>query len=90
MDENGNIYARGAQDMKCVSIQYLEAIRYLKQNGVKLRRTVHISFVPGKLSENKQFFYAVHSWTTRKSFFIIYLFILQTKNSIALMEWHFL
>ncbi|XP_044738097.1 aminoacylase-1-like [Chrysoperla carnea] len=46
IDKNGNIYARGAQDMKCVSIQYLEAIRYLKQNGVKLRRTVHISFVP--------------------------------------------
>ncbi|XP_044728664.1 aminoacylase-1-like [Chrysoperla carnea] len=46
IDEKGNIYARGAQDMKSVSIQYLEAIRYLKQNGVKLRRTIHISFVP--------------------------------------------
>ncbi|CAH1185343.1 unnamed protein product [Phyllotreta striolata] len=46
VDEKGNIYARGAQDMKCVGIQYLEAIRRLKQRGVSLRRTVHISFVP--------------------------------------------
>lgn len=46
MDEKGNIYARGAQDMKSVSIQYLEAIRRLKLKGIRLRRTVHISFVP--------------------------------------------
>ncbi|KAI6214297.1 N-acyl-L-amino-acid amidohydrolase [Aphelenchoides besseyi] len=26
-EENGNIYARGAQDMKCVGIQYMEALR---------------------------------------------------------------
>lgn len=45
-DSNGNIYARGAQDMKCVGIQYLEAIRRLKDNGVKLSRTIHMSFVP--------------------------------------------
>lgn len=47
IDEKGNIYARGTQDMKCVGIQYLEAIRRLKNNGVKLRRTLHVSFVPG-------------------------------------------
>lgn len=46
MDDEGNIYARGSQDMKCINIQYLEAIRRLKLNGVRLRRTVHISFVP--------------------------------------------
>ena len=46
-DKNGNIYARGAQDMKCVGIQYLEAVRQLISKGVELRRTVHISFVPG-------------------------------------------
>ncbi|KAG5898148.1 hypothetical protein JTB14_034004 [Gonioctena quinquepunctata] len=46
IDEKGNIYARGAQDMKCVGIQYLEAIRRLKLQGVTLRRTIHISFVP--------------------------------------------
>lgn len=48
--ENGKIYARGTQDMKCVGIQYLEAIRYLKEEGVRLKRTIHISFVPGTLS----------------------------------------
>ncbi|XP_011638967.1 aminoacylase-1 [Pogonomyrmex barbatus] len=46
MDEEGNIYARGAQDMKCVAIQYLEAIRRLKLNGDRLQRTIHMSFVP--------------------------------------------
>lgn len=46
MDEAGNIYARGSQDMKCVGVQYLEAIRRLKTSGQKLKRTVHISFVP--------------------------------------------
>jgi len=46
-DKNGNIFARGAQDMKCVGIQYLEAVRQLMSKGVQLRRTVHISFVPG-------------------------------------------
>ncbi|CAB0014965.1 unnamed protein product [Nesidiocoris tenuis] len=45
-DANGNIYARGAQDMKCVGIQYIEAIRRLKEKGVKLNRTIHMSFVP--------------------------------------------
>lgn len=44
---DGKIYARGAQDMKCVGIQYLEAIRYLKEEGVRLKRTVHVTFVPG-------------------------------------------
>ncbi|XP_047530872.1 aminoacylase-1-like [Vanessa atalanta] len=40
------IYARGVQDMKSVGIQYIEAIRRLKNNGIKLKRTVHLSFVP--------------------------------------------
>ncbi|XP_050305097.1 aminoacylase-1-like isoform X2 [Anthonomus grandis grandis] len=46
VDEKGDIYARGTQDMKCVGIQYLEAIRRLKLEGVTLKRTLHISFVP--------------------------------------------
>lgn len=46
VDKKGNIYARGSQDMKCVGIQYLEAVRRLKLQGVTLRRTLHISFVP--------------------------------------------
>ncbi|KAF5287544.1 hypothetical protein FQR65_LT12215 [Abscondita terminalis] len=46
IDEKGNIYGRGSQDMKCVGIQYLEAIRKLKKEGVRLKRTLHVSFVP--------------------------------------------
>lgn len=49
MDEsNGNIYARGSQDMKCVGLQYLEAIRKLKQHSSNFQplRTIYISFVP--------------------------------------------
>ncbi|KAF2880505.1 hypothetical protein ILUMI_25676 [Ignelater luminosus] len=46
MDDKGNIYARGAQDMKCVSIQYLETIRRMRKDNVTLKRTIHISFVP--------------------------------------------
>ncbi|XP_020659516.3 aminoacylase-1 [Pogona vitticeps] len=45
-DSEGNIYARGAQDMKCVSIQYIEAIRRLKAEGRHFPRTIHMSFVP--------------------------------------------
>ncbi|XP_065214153.1 aminoacylase-1A [Planococcus citri] len=45
-DENGNIYARGAQDMKCVGIQYVEAIRRFKNEGLRFKRTIHITFVP--------------------------------------------
>jgi len=43
---DGNIYARGSQDMKCVGVQYLEAIRKLKAKGVVPLRNVHVSFVP--------------------------------------------
>uniref|UniRef100_A0A8D9ADR6 N-acyl-aliphatic-L-amino acid amidohydrolase n=1 Tax=Cacopsylla melanoneura TaxID=428564 RepID=A0A8D9ADR6_9HEMI len=45
-DENGNIYARGAQDMKCVGIQYLETIRRFIADGKRCKRTIHVSFVP--------------------------------------------
>lgn len=47
MDENGNIFARGAQDMKSVGMQYLAAIRGLKRAGIgPFNRTIHIEFVP--------------------------------------------
>ena len=47
IDENGDIFARGAQDCKCVGTQYLAAIRALKRQGIKqLKRTVHVTFVP--------------------------------------------
>uniref|UniRef100_H2ZKV2 N-acyl-aliphatic-L-amino acid amidohydrolase n=1 Tax=Ciona savignyi TaxID=51511 RepID=H2ZKV2_CIOSA len=45
-EANGDIYGRGTQDMKCVGIQYLEAIRELKSQGVQLKRDVYVSFVP--------------------------------------------
>ncbi|KAK9944432.1 hypothetical protein M0R45_010002 [Rubus argutus] len=46
VDPHGKIYARGSQDMKCVGMQYLEAIRRLKASGFKPTRTVYLSFVP--------------------------------------------
>lgn len=51
MDDEGNIYARGSQDMKCVGIQYIESIRRLKAAGTRLRRTIHMCFVPGTLAQ---------------------------------------
>ncbi|KAL4239493.1 adenylate cyclase [Mactra antiquata] len=44
--DNGDIYARGSQDMKCVGIQYIEAIRKLKLQGRKFKRTIHLTFMP--------------------------------------------
>jgi len=46
VDDEGRLYGRGTQDMKCVGIQHLEALRRIKEAGVTLRRTVYISFVP--------------------------------------------
>ncbi|KAH6785759.1 hypothetical protein C2S51_038214 [Perilla frutescens var. frutescens] len=45
---DGRIYARGAQDDKCIGMQYLEAIRELKKSNLDYTplRTVHISYVP--------------------------------------------
>jgi len=45
-EDNGDIYARGTQDMKCVGIQYLEAIRKLKKDGKQPLRNVYLTFVP--------------------------------------------
>ncbi|XP_057184770.1 aminoacylase-1-like [Triplophysa rosa] len=45
-DAEGNIYGRGTQDMKCVTIQYIEAVRRLKVAGKRFPRTVHLTFVP--------------------------------------------
>lgn len=47
IDDEGKIFARGAQDMKCLGTQYLAAIRALKNDGIdQLRRTIHVTFVP--------------------------------------------
>lgn len=51
IDENGKIFARGAQDMKSVGMQYLGAIKALKDRGVQLKRTFHVIFVPGKFHQ---------------------------------------
>lgn len=43
------VYGRGTQDMKCVPVQYLEAIRHLQAAGGpewQPRRTLHVTFVP--------------------------------------------
>lgn len=47
IDEYGNIFARGAQDMKPVGMQYLGAIRALKSKGItQLKRTIYLTYVP--------------------------------------------
>lgn len=47
IDDNGRIFARGAQDMKSIGTQYLAAIRALKRDGiVQFKRTIHVIFVP--------------------------------------------
>ena len=48
IDADGKIFARGTQDMKSVGMQYLAAIRRLKKSGKKLKRTIHVSYVPGE------------------------------------------
>ena len=40
------VYGRGAQDMKCVVVQYIEALRRLRATGWEPRRTLHLTFVP--------------------------------------------
>lgn len=47
IDDEGRIFARGTQDMKCVGMQYLGAIRALMRSGAKFKRTIQISFIAG-------------------------------------------
>ncbi|GAU34742.1 hypothetical protein TSUD_17150 [Trifolium subterraneum] len=46
LDSVGRIYARGSQDMKCVGMQYLEAVRRLKGWGFQPKRNVYLVFAP--------------------------------------------
>lgn len=47
MSKNGDIFARGAQDMKSIGMMYLGAIRALKRNGfVRPKQTIYVLFVP--------------------------------------------
>jgi hypothetical protein len=43
---DGRVYGRGAQDMKCVCVQYIEAIRKLHSVNPTFRpqRTIHLTF----------------------------------------------
>ncbi|KAG7401751.1 adenylate cyclase [Phytophthora boehmeriae] len=43
---DGRIYGRGAQDMKSVCIQYVEAVHKLITSGFKPKRNVYLIFVP--------------------------------------------
>jgi aminoacylase len=43
---DGRIYGRGTQDMKCVCVQYVIALKKLKELGFQPKRTMHLSFVP--------------------------------------------
>lgn len=54
IDNEGRIFGRGTQDMKSVGIQYLRAIKALKEDGVQLKRTVHLMYVPGQCSALRQ------------------------------------
>jgi aminoacylase len=44
--KDGVIYGRGAQDMKCVCIQYIEAIRFLMKHNFTPTRSIYLTFVP--------------------------------------------
>lgn len=46
--KNGRIYGRGTQDMKCVCMQYLEAIRQIRNHHPEWQpaRTIYYTFVP--------------------------------------------
>ncbi|KAK4746643.1 hypothetical protein SAY87_025680 [Trapa incisa] len=46
VDEEGRIFARGSQDMKCVGMQHLEAVRQLKRSGFEPIRTLYVVFSP--------------------------------------------
>lgn len=46
IDDDGRIFARGAQDMKSIGVIYLATIRALKQSGQTLERTLHLTYVP--------------------------------------------
>lgn len=44
--KDGKIYGRGTQDMKCVCMQYIEALRQIILNGYSPTRSIYLTFVP--------------------------------------------
>lgn len=77
MDAEGRIFARGAQDMKCVGTQYLAAIRGLRESGARLKRTIHVVFVPGNLKGIIDPFF---------EFLTVFFFRAQMKKSVVFSE----
>lgn len=53
IDDQGRVFARGAQDMKSMGVQYLAAIRQLKRAGQTLKRTLHLIYVPDEETDAK-------------------------------------
>ena len=65
--ENGRIYARGTQDMKCVCVQYLLAIARLKKNNQTPLRNIHLLYVPDEEiggQDGMQKFLESKEWTS--------------------------
>ncbi|QCD89346.1 aminoacylase-1 isoform X2 [Vigna unguiculata] len=46
LDSQGRIFARGSQDMKCVGMQYLEALRRLRAQNFRPLRSIYLAFAP--------------------------------------------
>lgn len=46
IQENGDIFSRGIQDMKSLAIAQLEAVRRMKEANIRPERTIHLTFVP--------------------------------------------
>jgi len=44
--KDSKIYGRGTQDMKCVCMQYIEALRQIILNGYSPVRSIYLTFVP--------------------------------------------
>ena len=61
----GSVVARGAQDMKCVCVQYLEALLRLTARGWRPLRTVHASFMP---DEETGGFHGMAKWIEAAEF----------------------
>lgn len=65
MDEKGDIFARGAQDVKCMGIMNYYAVKRLKDAGVRLLRTVYICFT---CEEEKGGFDGMHDFVHTDEF----------------------
>ncbi|XP_013175427.1 PREDICTED: aminoacylase-1B-like [Papilio xuthus] len=50
IDDRGKMFGRGTQDTKTLGITYLEAVKTLMKSGIKLRRTIHLLFMPDEES----------------------------------------